>query len=117
MHNELKDKGFEVMAFPSNQFGGQEPGTAQEINDFARGKYGAQFTIFEKIEVNGDNTHPVYNYLRTNSSLYDAKKKQAGNIPWNFAKFLVNAEGHVVNYYAPTVDPQSIRPDIEKLLM
>ena len=80
MHSDFGPRGFEVMAFPCNQFGGQEPGTAQEIEEFARGKYGAKFTIFEKIEVNGSNCHPIYNYLRTHSSLYDADKKVASEI-------------------------------------
>ena len=95
MHKELKADGFEIMAFPCNQFGGQEPGTAEEINEFIRGKYGAEFQIFEKIDVNGENAHPVYKYLRSNSSLFDAEKNVVGEIQWNFAKFLVDGNGHV----------------------
>ena len=93
MHTEMKDNGFQVLAFPCNQFGSQEPGTPAEIEAFARGKYGAEFPIFEKIEVNGPNCHPVYNYLRTYSSLYMKDKKVASEIPWNFAKFLVDSKG------------------------
>ena len=103
MHKDLKAQGFEILAFPCNEFGGQEPGTPEEINEFARGKYGAEFPIFEKIIVNGTDCHPIYNNLRMNSSLWDSKKKHAGQIPWNFAKFLVDKDGNVVKYYAPLV--------------
>ena len=72
--------------------------------------------MFEKIEVNGVNCHPIYNYLRSNSKLYDDKKGTAGEIPWNFAKFLVNAQGKVISYYEPRKFPDDIRSDIEKLL-
>ena len=117
MHSELRDKGLEILGFPCNQFGSQEPGTPQEINDFARGKYGAEFPIFAKCEVNGAGCHPVYNYLRTNSSLWNAEKGLANEIPWNFAKFLVGADGKVVGYYEPKTFPEDIRKDIDKLLM
>ena len=93
MHKELKGQGFEICAFPCNQFASQEPGTAEEINNFARGKYEAEFVMFEKIEVNGPKCHPVYNYLRSHSSLHDDKTGKTSEIPWNFAKFLVNGEG------------------------
>ena len=71
----MEAKGLEIIGVPCNQFGGQEPGTAEEINAFARTKYGVTFQLTEKIEVNGKNTHPTYNFLRKNSSLYDEKKK------------------------------------------
>ena len=116
MHSELKDQGFEVFAFPCNQFGGQEPGTPQEINEFARGKYGAEFPIFQKIDVNGSNCHPVYNYLRSHSELYDEKKQVASEIPWNFAKFLVDRDGKTTKYFNPKTDPLDIKGDIEKIL-
>ena len=91
IYNQYSDQGLQILAFPCNQFGNQEPGSPQDIEDFARGKYGVQFPIFEKIDVNGKKTHPIYAYLRNNSQLYDAKKKTAKEIPWNFAKFLVNS--------------------------
>ena len=72
--------------------------------------------MFSKIDVNGPNAHPVYQYLRFHSSLYDKDKQVAGEIPWNFAKFLVNADGQVTNYYGPQTDPDTIVPDIEALL-
>ena len=116
MHNELGAKGFEVLGFPCNQFGGQEPGTPAEILAFARDKHSAQFPLFEKVEVNGKNTHPVFRFLRSNSSLFDKNERVAAEIPWNFAKFLVNSQGKVVDYYGPQTAPEDIRPDIEKLL-
>ena len=75
MYSELESQGLEIIGFPSNQFGNQEPGTAEEVNAFARTKYGVEFKLSEKIECNGKNPHPVYNYLRSNSSLYDKAKK------------------------------------------
>ena len=72
MDEELGASGLQILGFPCNQFGGQEPGTAQEIDDFARGKYGAKFPLYEKIEVNGDACHPVYNFLRGHSELLDS---------------------------------------------
>ena len=117
IYKDLSDKGFQILAFPCNQFGGQEPGTPQEIDDFARKKYGSEFPIFEKIEVNGGNTHDVYQFLRTHSNdMNDANINQAKVIPWNFAKFLVDRNGHVQKYYAPTVSPNDIRPDIEEMM-
>ena len=116
MHADLKEKGFEVLAFPSNQFGKQEPGSAEDINAFARDKYGAQFPIHEKIDVNGKNTHVIFNYLRSNSELQNEKNGRTKVIPWNFAKFLVDNQTGKVNYYPPTTDPDAIRPDIESKL-
>ena len=75
LHKEYRDRGFEILAFPCNQFMGQEPGTNEEIKKFARDHYGAEFPLFAKIEVNGPNTHEVYKYLRSQSELYDAKSK------------------------------------------
>ena len=106
MHSELRDEGFEILAFPCNQFMKQEPGTDEEIKEFARGKYGAEFPLFSKIDVNGRNAHEVYRYLRSNSELYDSATGTAKPIPWNFAKFILNPEGEVVSYFSPkdTVD-------------
>ncbi len=83
----------------------QEPGTEAEIKAFAQGKYGAEFPMFSKIEVNGENTHPVYAFLRLNSSLANKQKTEAKVIQWNFAKFLVNSEGQVVSYHEPRTSP------------
>ena len=103
MGADYNQRGLHILAFPCNQFGSQEPGNASEINDFVRNKYAGKFFVSEKIDVNGANTHPVYNYLRTNSSLQ--KDNKTGEIPWNFAKFLVDGDGQVKNYYPPATDP------------
>ncbi len=81
-----------------------------------REKYECEFPVFEKIEVNGPKTHPVFSYLRHNSPLLDEKADAVKNVPWNFAKFLVDAEGKVVKYEEPQVDPDKLIPEIEKLL-
>ena len=112
---DLKDD-LQIVGSPCNQFKEQEPGTPQEISDFTKNKYGVTFPITEKIEVNGVNCHPLYSYLRQNSSLFDAKSGLTSEIQWNFGKFLVNGEGKVVNYYAPPTNPDDIIPDIKKLL-
>ena len=106
----------EILAFPCNQFMGQEPGTNAEVKAFARELYGAEFPLFAKTDVNGVNTCEVYKYLRGNSELYDEKKKESKEIPWNFAKFLVNGQGKVVSYHNPKVDPLDIMSSIEPLL-
>ena len=116
MHDDLSARGFEVLAFPCNQFGGQEPGTPEEIHKFATGKYNAKFPLFAKCEVNGTNPHPVYNYLRRHSELWDESSGTAQQIPWNFAKFLVDESGQVLKYYGPRTSPEEIRPEIENLL-
>jgi glutathione peroxidase len=116
IYKEHQENGLEILAFPCNQFRQQEPGTNEEIKAYAQNTYGVTFPMFEKIDVNGDNAHEVYRFLRRNSPLHDEAKKQTGSIPWNFAKFLLDSDGHVVNYYAPPTSPTSILPDIERLL-
>ena len=117
MHNEYSEQGFEILAFPSNQLIGQEPGTNAEIKAFARDLYGAKFPLFAKIDVNGANTCEVYKFLRYNSKdLYDPEKKELKEIPWNFAKFLVNGEGKVVSFHNPKVEPKNLTKQIETLL-
>jgi glutathione peroxidase len=112
IYQELKEKGFEILAFPCNQFGGQEPGDAGEIESFCQKNYGVSFTVFEKIEVNGSTTHPLYGQL---------KKAAPGllgteAIKWNFTKFLVNQDGEVVKRFAPQDSPDSLKAEIEALL-
>ena len=117
LHKEYRERGLEILAYPCNQFMGQEPGTNAEIKAFARDLYGAEFPIFSKVDVNGKNTCETYKFLRNNSTdLYDAAKKDAKEIPWNFAKFLVNGEGKVVSYHNPKVDPVDMVKNIEELL-
>ena len=93
VHRKYRDQGFEILAFPCNQFMKQEPGTNPEIKAFAQELYGAEFMMFEKTNVNGSSSCEVYKYLRRNSELYDTKKGEVKEIPWNFAKFLVDSEG------------------------
>lgn len=109
MHEEFAaSKGLRILGFPCNQFGNQEPGTNEEIKAFATGKYGVQFDMFSKINVNGDNAIPLYKYL---------KRKQGGTlgdfIKWNFSKFLVDKNGQPVKRYAPNVEPFAIKQDLE----
>jgi glutathione peroxidase len=102
LHETLGPRGFEVLGFPCNQFLEQEPGTAEEIQEFCSMTYGVDFPLFEKIEVNGDNTHPLYAQLKETP---DAEGHR-GDIRWNFEKFLVSPEGEVVGRFNPTVEPQ-----------
>ncbi|KAK3158669.1 hypothetical protein QOZ80_2AG0140070 [Eleusine coracana subsp. coracana] len=111
LYEKYKDQGFEVLAFPCNQFGGQEPGTNEEIVQFACTRFKAEYPIFDKVDVNGDNTAPIYKFLKSSKGGLFGE-----NIKWNFSKFLVDKEGRVVERYAPTTSPLSIEKDIKKLL-
>jgi glutathione peroxidase len=102
LHERFADRGFSVVGFPSNQFGGQEPGTAEEIAEFCSVNYGVTFPMFEKIEVNGPGRHPVYGEL---TAVPDADGV-AGDIQWNFEKFLVAPDGSVIARYRPGTDPE-----------
>jgi glutathione peroxidase len=104
-----------ILGFPCGQFMNQELATGEEIKEFVSKKFEVEFPMFEKIEVNGQNTHPIYKYLKFNSP---QMKTETGlkNIPWNFAKFLVNREGKVVNFYSPKVTPNDMMKDILPLL-
>lgn len=102
IHEQYADKGFSVLGFPCNQFMGQEPGTPEEIATFCGTTYGITFPLFEKIEVNGDGRHPVYDEL---TKVPDGDG-YAGDIRWNFEKFLVSPEGEVVGRFNPTVTPE-----------
>ena len=103
-------EGLLVLGFPCNQFADQEPGTAEEIGEFCRRNYGVSFPMFAKIEVNGDDAHPLYQWLCTEE---DALGE---DIEWNFTKFLVGRDGHVIKRYAPTVEPETLADDIENAL-
>jgi len=102
---------FHVLAFPCNQFANQEPGTQDEIKTFCTVNFGIEFPIFEKIDVNGENAHPLYEYLKENTKSFLGKR-----IKWNFTKFLVDRNGIPVKRYAPKVEPKDIAKDIEELL-
>jgi glutathione peroxidase len=111
LYEKYKAQGFEILAFPCNQFGNQEPGTSDEIKEFCSLNYGVSFPIFEKIEVNGDNAHPLYKFLTKEKGglINDA-------IKWNFTKFLIDKNGIVVGRFAPQTSPESLEKDIEQLL-
>ena len=111
LYLKYQDQGFEILDFPCNQFGSQAPGTNEELADFCEMKYKTTFKTFAKIEVNGEQAAPLYKYLKANS------KGLLGNaIKWNFTKFLINKEGHVVDRYAPMTNPSKISKAIEKLV-
>ena len=111
LYKELKDKGLEILGFPCNQFAKQESGSNEEIYQFCQINYGVTFAMFEKIEVNGKNAHPLYKYLKSK-----AKSLFSKEIKWNFTKFLIDSKGNVINRYAPTTSALKIKEDIEKLL-
>ncbi len=112
LHRKYHDQGLEIMAFPCNQFGAQEPGDAEEIKNFCTLKYDVSFPLMAKVDVNGANADPLWDYL---------KKQQAGlmgsrGIKWNFTKFLVDRSGNVVARHGPQVKPEALARDIEQLL-
>ncbi len=106
------ERGFEVLAFPCNQFGGQEPGTADQIEEFCKVNFGLSFPLMAKVEVNGPNETPLYSWLKSEAPGVMGTK----SIKWNFTKFLIDRDGKVVRRYGPTDKPASIAKDIEKLL-
>ncbi len=112
LHEELSPRGFAVLGFPCNQFGQQEPGDAQEIQNFCSLSYNVTFPMFAKIDVNGADAHPLYEFLKSQKSGLLGIEA----IKWNFSKFLVDQEGRVVERYAPTTTPASLKGDIEALL-
>lgn len=103
LHEAYATRGFSVLGFPCNQFAGQEPGSAEEIETFCSMSYGVTFPLFEKVEVNGENRHPLYDEL---TAVPDAEGK-AGDIAWNFEKFLVSPDGEVVRRFRPLVEPEA----------
>lgn len=112
LYDQYKDQGLEILGFPCNQFGAQEPGTSEEAASFCQINYGVTFPVFAKIDVNGDNAHPLFKYL---------KKEQPGDTPdgdivWNFTKFLVDRDGKVVKRFEPKEAPETMKQSIESLL-
>jgi len=112
LYKTYQKEGLEILGFPSNQFGKQEPGTEKEIANFCKVNFGVTFPLFSKIEVNGDNTHPLYVYLKREASGFLGTE----GIKWNFTKFLVDKKGKVVERYGSSTKPKEIVKDIEKLL-
>ena len=113
LYEKYRDRGFEILGFPCNQFMHQDPGTNEEIQNFCQVNYGVTFPMFAKIDVNGSDAHPLYEHL---------KKAAPGAlgikaIKWNFTKFLVDAQGNVLKRFEPNVEPADIAPDIEALLV
>lgn len=112
LYKTYKDKDFMVLGFPSNEFSNQEPGDEEEIKKFCSLTYDVNFDMFSKVEVNGENTTPLYEYLKKEKKGIFGSKK----IKWNFTKFLVDKNGNVLKRYTPTKKPESLINDIEKLL-
>ncbi|GMY30303.1 probable phospholipid hydroperoxide glutathione peroxidase isoform X2 [Fagus crenata] len=111
VYEKYKDQGLEILAFPCNQFGAQEPGNNEQILEFACTRFKAEYPIFDKVDVNGDNATPLYKFLKSSKGSIFGDK-----IKWNFSKFLVDKDGKVVDRYAPTTSPLSIEKDVKKLL-
>ncbi|MCE6006875.1 glutathione peroxidase [Acinetobacter soli] len=112
IYEKYKEQGFEVLGFPCNQFGGQDPGSNQEIGSFCQRNYGVSFPMFAKVDVKGPEAHAIFRYLtREVKGILGSE-----NIKWNFTKFLVSRDGKVLNRYAPTTKPESLEEDIEKAL-
>jgi len=112
LYAKHQSKGLEVLAFPCNQFKNQEKGNNEEIQSFCDLQFNIKFPLFSKIDVNGDNAHPLFNFLKEQAPGILGSK----GIKWNFTKFLINRQGEVLKRYAPTTKPEAIEADIEKLL-
>jgi glutathione peroxidase len=112
LHKEFAGQGFEVLGFPCNQFGQQEPGNADEIGAFCEKNYGVSFPMFAKVDVNGDAAHPLYKHLKKNAPGILGTE----GIKWNFTKFLIRKDGSIHDRYAPTTKPEDLADDIRKLL-
>lgn len=112
VYRELHSRGLEVLGFPCNQFGAQEPGTEEEIGAFCEKNYGVSFPMFAKVDVNGEHAHPLFQHLKAEAPGVLGTE----GIKWNFTKFLIGRDGKVVQRYAPTTKPEEIADDIERLL-
>ncbi|WP_088328434.1 glutathione peroxidase [Lacimicrobium sp. SS2-24] len=112
LYKAFHDKGLEILAFPCNQFGNQEPGSAEEIQEFCNLTYRTTFPLFKKVDVNGDDAAPLYQFLKDRARGVLGSK----SIKWNFTKFLVNQQGEVIKRYSSTTKPEDMRKDIESLL-
>lgn len=112
LYQQYKDQGLTVIGFPCNQFGAQDPGSDDEIGDFCQKNYGVSFPMMAKVDVNGSEAHPIFDWLKAQKGgvLTDA-------IKWNFTKFLIGRDGKVIDRYAPTTKPEAMQADIEKALV
>ncbi len=111
LYEKYQDQDFEVLGFPCNQFKNQDPGTDIQIFSFCEDNYGVSFQMFSKIDVKGENAHPLYTYLTE-----QARGLLTKEIKWNFTKFLVNKQGEVIDRFAPQTEPKTLEKDIEKAL-
>ena len=112
LHKQFAGQGFEVLGFPCNQFGQQEPGNADDIGAFCERNYGVSFPLFAKIDVNGDAAHPLYKHMKMNAPGILGTE----GIKWNFTKFLIRKDGSILGRYAPTTKPEDLADDIRELL-
>ena len=111
LYEEYKEQGFEILGFPCNQFANQDSGSNDEIHQFCLLNYGVSFTMFEKINVNGQNAHPLYKYLKSEQNGFLSKE-----IKWNFTKFLIDTDGNIIKRYGPTIAPIKLKEGIKSLL-
>jgi glutathione peroxidase len=112
LYEKYRDRGLVVLGFPCNQFGAQEPGSAEEIGAFCEKNYGVTFPMFEKVDVNGANAHPLYRWLEAEAPGVLGTQ----GIKWNFTKFLIDRSGKVIDRFAPLTKPEDLEKDVEKLL-
>jgi glutathione peroxidase len=112
LYRRYQDQGVEVLGFPCNQFGGQEPGTEEEIGAFCEQNYGVSFPMFAKVDVNGDQAHPLFRHLKSEAPGVLGTE----GIKWNFTKFMIGRDGKVVKRYAPQTKPEDIAEDVDRLL-
>lgn len=112
LYDKYKDRGFEVLGFPSNQFAGQEPGSSEDIEQYCQINYGVTFPMYEKIDVKGDTAHPLFQYLTREAPGVLGTKA----VKWNFTKFLVDREGRVLKRFSPSTSPEKIEADIAEML-
>jgi len=112
LHNKYNADGLEILGFPCNQFGAQEPGSNEEIQFFCTAKYVVSFSLFDKIDVNGDSAAPIYQFLKKDNP----SESGSDDIEWNFTKFLVSRDGEIIMRFGPKTEPEEIKKDIEELL-
>ena len=112
LHNKYNADGLEILGFPCNQFGAQEPGSNEEIQFFCTEKYDVSFSLFDKIDVNGDSAAPIYQFLKKDNP----SESGSDDIEWNFTKFLVSRDGEIIKRFGPKTEPEEIKKDIEELL-
>ncbi|MCJ0930362.1 glutathione peroxidase [Virgibacillus halodenitrificans] len=111
LYDKYKEQGLEILGFPCNQFNNQDPGSNEEISEFCQRNYGVTFQMFSKVDVKGEQAHPLFSYLTE-----EAKGMLTKQIKWNFTKFLIDRNGNVIKRFAPQTKPESLEQDIEELL-